>query len=157
MKSSEECRQLILNIIGLHTTLSNEEILKILTEMSSKSKKKDEIELLRTYIDEISFLNNDNYEIYQQNKNKIFSSYIKVDNKTRYSNTVISDSLSPTMEAFYFCDKSKQILSDKEAAAIKVMNMESNFEVEEEKHMKGIKNKYKEKEVVFLFNIIYTV
>ncbi len=36
------------------------------------------------------------------------------------------------MYSFYFCEKSRQILSDKEAAALKAMSLENNFEIIDE-------------------------
>ncbi len=79
----------------------------------------------------------DNVEVYRQNREKTLYSNMKLDNKTRYLNLVTNDNLSPTMYAYYFCEKPRQILSDKEAAAMKAMNIENNFEfIEEENSLK---------------------
>jgi hypothetical protein len=90
--------------------------------------------MIKKYIEEIKFLssiseNNLNLDIYKQNKEKYFYSNVKLDNKTRYYNTAFNDNLTPTMSAYYFCDKSRQILSDKEAAAMKAMNLDNNFDI----------------------------
>jgi hypothetical protein len=45
---------------------------------------------------------------------------------------VSNDNLSPTMYAFYFCEKQRQILSDKESAALKAMSLDNNFEIIDE-------------------------
>lgn len=98
---------------------------------------------MKKYLDDLKFLQSDNIEIYRQNKEKTLYSNLKLDNKTRYSNPVLNDNLTPTIHAFYFCDKSRQVLSDKEAAALKVMNLENNFEMMDEECMPG---KYKNKD-----------
>jgi hypothetical protein len=36
------------------------------------------------------------------------------------------------MYAFYFCEKQRQVLSDKEAATLKAMSLENNFEIIDE-------------------------
>jgi hypothetical protein len=51
---------------------------------------------------------------------------VKLNNQTKTYNTVRNDNLSPTMHAFYFCNKSRVILSDKEAAALSSMNIDNN-------------------------------
>ena len=59
-----------------------------------------------------------------------------MDNRTRYYNTVSKDNLSATMYAYYFCDKTRQVLSDKHAASLKQMNLESNLEMLDEDNMR---------------------
>jgi hypothetical protein len=36
------------------------------------------------------------------------------------------------MYAFYFCEKQRQTLSDKESAALKAMSLDNNFEIIDE-------------------------
>ena len=50
----------------------------------------------------------------------------KKNGKTIIYTTAEEDELSPTMKAFYFCDKSKQILSDKDSGEFK-KNFESAY------------------------------
>ena len=40
--------------------------------------------------------------------------------------------MTPTIYAYYFCDKSKQILSDKEAAAMRALSLDNNFEMNDD-------------------------
>jgi hypothetical protein len=40
--------------------------------------------------------------------------------------------MTPTIYAYYFCDKSKQILSDKEAAGMKALTLDNNFEMNDD-------------------------
>ena len=61
-------------------------------------------------------------------KIKKFSDVVKLNGKTTIYNTAEKDDLSQTMHAFYFCDKSKQILSDKQAAEYKAMNFGKGYE-----------------------------
>ena len=97
-----------------------------------ENKRIDSDTIVKKLMDELKFIRGNNVEIYRQNKEKMLYSNIKLDNKTRYLNTVSNDNLSPTMYAYYFCQKNRQILSDKEAAALKAMNIENNFEVMKE-------------------------
>jgi len=60
----------------------------------------------------------------KEEKNKKFSECVKTNGKTTMYSTAEKDELSPTMHAFYFCDKSKQILSDKDAAEFKNMTLD---------------------------------
>ena len=60
----------------------------------------------------------------KEEKNKKFSECVKTNGKTIMYSTAEKDELSPTMHAFYFCDKSKQILSDKDAAEFKNMTLD---------------------------------
>lgn len=141
MNVQNESRNSIMNIIGMNTDLSNEEIIhtlmhlqvNYLTHLIIKEHERKNGDILKKYLEDIKFLNNDNSEIYKQNREKTFYSYLKLDNKTRGFNTVINDNLTPTMHAYYFCDKSRQILTDKEAAAIKAINIDNNFDMDDDK------------------------
>jgi len=75
--------------------------------------------------------------------------------KTKIYNAVKDDNLSPTLFAYYNCDKSRQILSDREAAAIKSMKFDNDFEnlVEDNFLFNPNKNK-KEKEANKDFDIV---
>ena len=60
----------------------------------------------------------------KEEKSKKFSDLVKSNGKTTTFHTAEKDELSPTMHAFYFCDKSTQILSDKDAAEFKNMTFD---------------------------------
>lgn len=104
----------------------------------------------------------DNAIIFKNNKDKIFMSYIKHDIKTKTYNTVKDDNLTPTLYAFYNCDKSRQVLSDKEAAVVKGMRIENKIEMNEDnicfnfknKNQKAEKDNYKDIDMV-IFIIIF--
>ena len=86
-------------------------------------KKKNEAK--DSLIEDLKFLKSEEtLQKYKEEKNKKFSEYVKLNGKTTVYLTAEKDELSPTMHAFYFCDKSKQILSDKDAAEFKNMNFD---------------------------------
>ena len=62
-----------------------------------------------------------------EEKSKKFSEVVKINGTTAMFATAEKDELSPTMHAFYFCDKSTQIFSDKDTAAFKNMNLETQY------------------------------
>lgn len=129
-----ECKRLIHNLIGVETSLSNEEILSCLNDLLESIKDKKMIDMIKKYIEEIKSLISGNIEQYKQSREKQFCSTIKLDNKTTLYNSVLQDNLSPTMFAYYYRIKSRNILTDKEAAAIKSINMDNNFgDMEENK------------------------
>jgi hypothetical protein len=80
------------------------------------------------YIEEITHID-DNYKL---QKEKTFYNHFKIEAKTKSINTVINDNLTPTMYAYYFCNKMRVNLSDKEAAAFSAMNI-NNSEEEDKK------------------------
>jgi UDP-N-acetylglucosamine:LPS N-acetylglucosamine transferase len=101
---------------------------------------KKSIEYLKKYSEEIKHIHSDNTNHYTQSKEKQFYSYFKLDNRTRYFNTALNDNMSQTMYAYYFCDKSRQILSDKEATAIKAISLDNNYDMNDDNIM--VANKY---------------
>ena len=108
--------------------------------MRVKDRKKNE--MLKKLIEDIKSLTelsnsstNSTIESIKQIKEKqTCTSFFKYDNKTRCYNTVVNDNLSPTMYAYYFCDKSRQVLSDKEAFAMKAIHIENNYDIPEEEN-----------------------
>jgi len=58
--------------------------------------------------------------------------YLKPDVKTKTYNTVKDDNLSPTLFAYYNCDKNRQILSDNEAATMRAMKIDNNLDLVED-------------------------
>ena len=75
-------------------------------------KKKNEIkEKISEDIKKIQ--NKETFQKLSEDKNRKFSDVVKLNGKTTIYHTAEKDELSQTMHAFYFCDKSKQIFSDK--------------------------------------------
>ena len=100
-----------------------EDLTSFINSIKFPEKKKNETK--DTLIEELKFLKSEEtLQKYKEEKNKKFSEYIKLNGKTTVYLTAEKDELSPTMHAFYFCDKSKQILSDKDAAEFKNMNFD---------------------------------
>ena len=100
-----------------------EDLTSFINSIKFSEKKKNETK--DTLIEELKFLKSEEtLQKYKEEKNKKFSEYVKLNAKTTVYLTAEKDELSPTMHAFYFCDKSKQILSDKDAAEFKNMNFD---------------------------------
>ena len=100
-----------------------EDLTSFINSIKFPEKKKNETK--DTLIEELKFLKSEEtLQKYKEEKNKKFSEYLKLNGKTTVYLTAEKDELSPTMHAFYFCDKSKQILSDKDAAEFKNMNFD---------------------------------
>jgi hypothetical protein len=83
-------------------------------------------EMIDVYIKDLS--NNKAFNSFRKNifatkENNNMNDY-KADTGTKYINTVIKDNLSPTMYAYYFCEKSNRILSDKKASALKIYDFD---------------------------------
>ena len=91
-------------------------------------KKKNEIK--DAISDEIKSLENKEInQKYSEPKNKKFSEIINLNGKTTIYHTAEKDELSETMHAFYFCNKSKQIFSDKQAAEYRAMHLSNGYEL----------------------------
>ena len=100
-----------------------EDLTSFINSIKFPEKKKNETK--DSLIEDLKFLKSEEtLQKYKEEKNKKFSEYIKLNGKTTVYLTAEKDELSPTMHAFYFCDKSKQILSDKDAAEFKNMNFD---------------------------------
>ena len=100
-----------------------EDLTSFINSIKFPEKKKNETK--DSLIEELKFLKSEEtLQKYKEEKNKKFSEYVKLNGKTTVYLTAEKDELSPTMHAFYFCDKSKQILSDKDAAEFKNMNFD---------------------------------
>ena len=79
--------------------------------------------------EKIEYQNNIISKIKNISLNKIEKPYnLKVNNRTQYFNTAKNDSISETMSAFYFCEP-KNNLSDKEATAMKGINLHSPYDI----------------------------
>lgn len=100
-----------------------EDLTSFINSIKFPEKKKNETK--DTLIEDLKFLKSEEtLQKYKEEKNKKFSECVKLNGKTTVYLTAEKDELSPTMHAFYFCDKSKQILSDKDAAEFKNMNFD---------------------------------
>ena len=100
-----------------------EDLASFINSIKFPDKKKNET---RDYLIEIlhSFNSEESSKKISEEKSKNFYDCVKKNGKTIIYATAEEDELSPTMHAFYFCDKSKQILSDKDAAEFKNMNFD---------------------------------
>ena len=100
-----------------------EDLTSFINSIKFTEKKKNETK--DSLIEDLKFLKSEEtLQKYKEEKSKKFSEYVKLNGKTTVYLTAEKDELSPTMHAFYFCDKSKQILSDKDAAEFKNMNFD---------------------------------
>lgn len=85
---------------------------------------------MKKYIDDINFItkSQENLAIYKNNKERVYLTYIKPDVKTKMYNAVKDEHLSPTLFAYYNCDRSRKVLSDKEAATMRAMKIDNNLD-----------------------------
>jgi NurA-like 5'-3' nuclease len=83
---------------------------------------------VKKYIDDINFFtkSQENLAIYKNNKERVYLTYLKPDVKTKIYNAVKEEHLSSTLFAYYNCDRSKKVLSDKEAATMRAMKIDNN-------------------------------
>lgn len=103
-------------------------LLQLINNIKFNDKKKNEVK--DTIIEDIKSLQNK--ECLQkliEEKSKKFSDVVKHNGKTTVYHTAEKDELSETMHAFYFCDKSKQIFSDKQAAEYRAMHFDTGYEL----------------------------
>ena len=102
-----------------------EDLASFINSIKFPDKKKNET---KDYLIEIlhSFNSEESSRKISEEKSKNFYDCVKKNGKTIIYATAEEDELSPTMNAFYFCDKSKQILSDKDSAEFK-KNFESAY------------------------------
>ena len=97
-----------------------EDISSLINTIKFPEKKKNETK--ETIIEDLQALNSEeSIKKINEEKSKKFYEVVKINGKTTMYATAEKDELSPTMHAFYFCDKSKQVFSDKEAAEYKIM------------------------------------
>jgi len=127
------------NILGIKSTNQNNKnyfssylnLINILKELKFKEKnnKKSEKDIKQETIEQIENLSKNSAKQIKSEKEKIFNSftYSSTKNKTKYFHTAEQDEISPTLYAFYFCEKSKQILTDHQAAALKDANIDTDY------------------------------
>ena len=98
------------------------------TNIKFADKKKNEIK--EAISDEIKNLQNEEInQKFSEEKNKKFSDILRLNGKTIIYRTAENDELSETMKAYYFCNKSKQIFSDKQAAEYRAMHFGNGYEL----------------------------
>ena len=102
-------------------------------------KKKNEIkEKISEDIKKIQ--NKETFQKLSEDKNRKFSDVVKLNGKTTIYHTAEKDELSQTMHAFYFCDKSKQIFSDKQTAEYKAIHFDHVYDYPLNLNLFGIKD-----------------
>ena len=105
---------------------SVEDLASFINTIKFPEKKKNEAK--DSLIDVLKSLNSkESMQKITEEKSKKFSEVVKINGTTTMFATAEKDELSPTMHAFYFCDKSTQIFSDKDTAAFKNMNLETQY------------------------------
>ena len=105
---------------------SVEDLASFINTIKFPEKKKNEAK--DSLIDVLKSLNSkESMQKITEEKSKKFSEVVKINGTTAMFATAEKDELSPTMHAFYFCDKSTQIFSDKDTAAFKNMNLETQY------------------------------
>ena len=110
-----------LNKEDLNLFQNMEDLIIFINSIKFTDKKKNEIK--EKISEEINTLQNaESFQKLSEDKNKKFSDTVKLKSKTIMYHTAENDELSDTMHAFYFCDKSKQILSDKQTAEYKAIH-----------------------------------
>ena len=124
-------KKYIENTIGIKLTKKTENFLKKYSDITSlissinfEEKKKTE------------YKNNIIAKIKNISLNKIEEPYnLKLSNRTQCFYTAKNDSISETMYAFYFCEP-KNNVSDKEAVAMKGINLHSSYDITLENYRK---------------------
>jgi hypothetical protein len=119
------------SILGLKLPLTSSSfstpstLVSLLSEIKPKDKRK--LDQLHTLISQLKdYSSND---AYKESKELAYAKVVKRDNTSLLYHTAEKDEISPTMAAFYFRDKSKANLSDKEAAAMKAIHYEPSYEM----------------------------
>lgn len=104
------------------------ELMLLINNIKFNDKKKNEIR--DTISEEIKNLQNkDSLQKLTEEKSKKFSDIVKLNGKTTVYHTAEKDELSETMHAFYFCDKSKQIFSDKQEAEYRAIHFDTGYDI----------------------------
>jgi hypothetical protein len=80
--------------------------------------------MIDKYTKELNSLKNKPFKNFMASKELNILNELKADSNTKFINTVIKDNLSPVMYAYYFCEKSNRILSDKKASALKIYDFD---------------------------------
>lgn len=82
--------------------------------------------MIEKYLKDLNFLriNSSNLNTYVDNRKKSFSLNFKSENQTKYINTISKENLSPTMYAYYFCEKSNRVLSDNKASTLRMYDFD---------------------------------
>ena len=128
------------NILGIKSTNPNYQnyfsnylnLISILKELKFKEKinKKSEKDIKQETIEQIENLSKNSAKQIKSEKEKNFNSFIysTTKNKTIFYNTAEQDEISPTLSAYYSCNKnSKQILTDHQAAVLKDAKIDTDY------------------------------
>ena len=142
------------NILGIKSTNPNYQnyfssysnLITILNELKLKGKKnnnninnnnnnnnnnnkKSEKNIKQETIEQIENLSKNSAKNIKLEKEKNFNSIsnFSTKNKTKYFQTAENDEIPPTLYAFYFCEKSKQILTDNQAATLKDAHIDTDY------------------------------
>ena len=131
--SSSEMQDFVECLIGTtiksQNNLNNlQDIISLINEIKFKEKKKSDFS--KILCQNLEACQTTQLNALKEQRGAKFFKTVKLENRTRYYNTAEKDDISPTMFAYYFCDKSKQHLSDKEAAAMKAIHMDSNYDLQ---------------------------
>lgn len=103
-------------------------LIQLINNIKFNDKKKNEVK--DTITEDIrSLQNKESLQKLVEEKSKKFSDVVKHNGKITVYHTAEKDELSDTMHAFYFCDKSKQIFSDKQAAEYKAMHFDTGYDL----------------------------
>lgn len=116
-----------LNKEDLNLFQNTEDLILFINSIKFTDKKKNEIK--EKISEDINTLQNtESFQKLSEDKNKKFSDTVKLKSKTIMYHTAENDELSETMHAFYFCDKSRQIFSDKQTAEYKAIHFDPGYE-----------------------------
>ena len=128
-----------LNKEDLNLFQNKEELILLLNSIKFTDKKKNEIK--EKISEEINNLQDtESFQKLSEDRNRKFSEIVKLKSKTIMYHTAENDELSDTMHAFYFCDKSKQIFSDKQTAEYKAIHFDPVYEYPLNLNIFGIKD-----------------
>lgn len=132
-----ETKKVLESLLGISIEEVNEDLISMLQEINFNDQKRNDV--IKYYIEEVKLALNSPEDAILKYKNQLETNYfanVKLDNKTRYYNTAVNDDLSPTMYAFYFCDKTNPVLSDRVAAEMEAMQVEAKSNIYEEERNK---------------------
>ena len=133
-KENIEKKKYLSQLLGIKLKTEELNLFQDMNEINTfvnniKFSDKKKIEIKDEISNEIKSLQNEeSLQKLLEEQSKKFSDVMKLNGKTTIYNTAEKDDLSQTMHAFYFCDKSKQILSDKQAAEYKAIHFDTGYE-----------------------------
>lgn len=78
----------------------------------------------------------------------------KHDNKTKIYNCVNNDTLSPTIYAYYYRDKNRNVIPDKDAGAMKANDIDEQFEIYETGNNKNKHHSHEHVKIIIIFSLL---